>query len=197
MLKRHDVFYEEMEPHLDTLYALGLRLTRSRAEAEDLVQETMLKAYRYIDRYEPGTNARAWLSRILTNTFYNRHRAKKSRPEVLVSDDIYVLEERTEARPEHPLDVEIDDETELYRKMFTDEVRRALESLAEHYRVVVLLADLQELAYKEIAEILDIPIGTVMSRLHRGRKELRERLFEYAHAEGVVREKSEDERMAG
>jgi len=186
MTDRYETFYAEMQPHVDTLYAMAIRMTRDRAEAEDLVQETMLKAFRYIDRYEVGTNARAWLSRILTNTFYNRHRARKARPELLLTDDTYQLEERTAATDPHPLSLYVDEENELYRKVFTDEVRYAIEQLPEHYRVVVLLADLQELAYKEISEILEIPIGTVMSRLHRGRKELRNRLKGYAREEGYL-----------
>lgn len=183
---RYETFYAEMQPHVDSLYAMAVRMTRDRAEAEDLVQETMLKAFRYIDRYQVGTNARAWLSRILTNTFYNRHRAKKARPELLLTDDTYQLEERTAGHETHPLDIDVENEQELYRKLFCDEIRHALEALPPHYRIVVLLADLQELAYKEISEILEIPIGTVMSRLHRGRKDLRQRLKTYAKQEGFA-----------
>lgn len=178
-------FYDEAVPHLDSLYVTALRLTRDPSEAEDLVQEAMLKAFRYFDKYEKGTNCKAWLFKILTNVFINRYNKKRSSKEVLSNDDEgRSLEERVAAPGQNPFVDEILSEQELYHKFFGDEVKRALESLPEEYRLVVLLADLQDFAYKEIAEIMDCPIGTVMSRLFRGRRMLQAALADYAKRQG-------------
>ena len=184
--KERKAYEEEAVAHIDALYGTALRLTKSESDAEDLIQETMLKAFRYFDKYENGTNCKAWLFKIMHNTFINRYRKKQKRKEYLIDDDYRPLQERAEA-PEHtPFHEDFDSEEQLYFKMFGDEVKEALEQVPVDFRMVVLLADLQDFAYKEIAEIMDCPIGTVMSRLYRGRRMLQDQLTEYAKAEGYI-----------
>ena len=165
---------------MPSLYAAALRMTRNPADAEDLVQETYLRAYRGFGGFQEGTNLKAWLYRILTNTYINSYRAKKRRPDETDLDeveDLYLyrrlggLEAAMAGRSA---------EDELLERFTDAEVKEALEALPEKFRMAVLLADVEGFAYKEIAEILDIPIGTVMSRLHRGRKALQKRLYEFA-----------------
>jgi RNA polymerase sigma-70 factor (ECF subfamily) len=179
-------FAEQAMEHADALYTAALRMTRNPAEAEDLVQETFLKAYRGFGGYEQGTNLKAWLYRILTNTFINTYRAKKRRPDESALDeveDLYLyrrlggLEAAAAGRSA---------EDELMDHFTESEVKEALESLPEQFRIAVLLADVEGFSYKEIAEILDIPIGTVMSRLHRGRKGLEKRLYDFAVDRGLA-----------
>jgi RNA polymerase sigma-70 factor (ECF subfamily) len=184
--KLYAEFYAEAVPHLDALFATALRLTKNGNDAEDLVQETMLKAFRYFEKYEKGTNCKAWLFKIMTNTFINRYRKKQKRKEFLVDDDFRPLEERAEAPAQNPFVDIIGDEEQMYFKLFSDEVKAALENVPVDFRMVVLLADLQDFAYKEIAEIMDCPIGTVMSRLYRGRRMLQQELKEYAMRQGLL-----------
>ena len=179
-------FYEEAVPHLDALYATAVRLTKSHGDADDLVQEAMLKAYRYFDKYERGTNCKAWLFKIMTNTFINRYRRAQKRQEYLVDDDYRPLQERAVARAQNPMHEHFGDQDNMFFKLFGDEVKHALEEMPVDFRMVVLLADLQDFAYKEIAEIMDCPIGTVMSRLYRGRRMLQARLVDYARAQGYI-----------
>ena len=181
-----EAFQREAVPHLDALYGTALRMTKSESDAEDLIQETMLKAYRYFDKYEKGTNCKAWLFKIMTNTFINRYRKKQKRKEFLIDDDYRPLQERAEAPAHTPFHESYESEEQLYFKMFGDEVKRALEELPVDFRMVVLLADLQDFAYKEIAEIMECPIGTVMSRLYRGRRMLQAQLAEYARDQGYI-----------
>jgi RNA polymerase sigma-70 factor (ECF subfamily) len=179
-------FADEAMEYMAPLYSAALRMTRNPADAEDLVQETYLKAYRGFGGYTEGTNLKAWLYRILTNTYINSYRAKKRRPDETTLDeaeDLYLyrrlggLEAVTAGRS-------AEDELMDY---FTDqEVKDAIEALPEQFRMAVRLADVEGFSYKEIAEIMDIPIGTVMSRLHRGRKALQKRLFEFASQRGLV-----------
>jgi RNA polymerase sigma-70 factor, ECF subfamily len=172
--------------HMDSLYAGALRMTRNPADAEDLVQETYLKAYRGFGGFEEGTNLKAWLFRILTNTYINRYRQQKRRPDESDIDDVedFYLYRRLGGIDEARISKSAED---VLLEMFTDdEVKEALESLPESFRMAVLLADVEGFAYKEIAEILDIPIGTVMSRLHRGRKALQKRLYDFAVDRGLV-----------
>lgn len=191
--KKDDAFHREAIPHLDALYGTALRMTKDEQEAEDLVQETMLKAHRYFDKYENGTNCKAWLFKIMNNTFINKYRKEQKREEYLIDDDDYrPLQERAEASEPHPFIDDIDSEESLYFKMFADEVKRALEKVPVDFRMVVLLADLQDFAYKEIAEIMDCPIGTVMSRLYRGRRMLQAELVEYAVQNGYVSPEDND-----
>src|SRR3954465_3979684 len=173
-------------PHMDSLYAGALRMTRKPADAEDLVQETYLKAYRGFGGFQEGTNIKAWLYRILTNTYINRYRQQKRRPDETDIDDVedFYLYRRPGGIDEARISKSAED---TMLELFTDdEVKDALESLPETFRMAVLLADVEGFAYKEIAEILDIPIGTVMSRLHRGRKALQKRLYEFAVERGLV-----------
>jgi RNA polymerase sigma-70 factor (ECF subfamily) len=174
--------------HMPSLYSAALRMTRNPADAEDLVQETYLRAFRGFGGFEEGTNLKAWLYRILTNTFINRYRAKKRRPEETDFDDVedFYLYKRMggleEARQSRSAEDELMD-------LFPEaEVKGAVESLPENFRLPVLLADVEGFSYKEIAEILDIPIGTVMSRLHRGRKALQKALYDFAAERGLAPE---------
>lgn len=188
-------FIEEATPHLDALYATAVRLTKNKGDADDLVQEAMLKAYRYFDKYEQGTNCKAWLFKIMTNTFINRYRKSQKRKEYLVDDDYRPLQERAVAPQKNVLHQHFDDQDNMFFQLFGDEVKAALEEMPVDFRMVVLLADLQDFQYKEIAEIMDCPIGTVMSRLYRGRRMLQARLVDYARKQGYVDadEESEDE----
>jgi RNA polymerase sigma-70 factor (ECF subfamily) len=173
-------FADQAMELMPSLYAAALRMTRNPSDAEDLVQETYLRAYRGFGGFQEGTNLKAWLYRILTNTYINTYRAKKRRPDETELDeveDLYLyrriggLEAAMAGRSA---------EDELLERFTDAEVKEAIESLPENFRLAVLLADVEGFAYKEIAEILDIPIGTVMSRLHRGRKALQKRLYQFA-----------------
>jgi RNA polymerase sigma-70 factor, ECF subfamily len=186
-------FAELAMEHMDSLYAGALRMTRNPADAEDLVQETYLKAYRGFGGFEEGTNLKAWLFRILTNTFINRYRQQKRRPDETDLADVedFYLYRRLGGIDEARISKSAED---TLLEMFTDdEVKDALESLPETFRMAVLLADVEGFAYKEIAEILEIPIGTVMSRLHRGRKALQKRLYEFAVDRGLVERTADDD----
>jgi len=165
------------------LYSAALRMTRNSADAEDLVQETYLKAYRSFGSFETGTNLRAWLFRILTNTFINTYRAKQRRP---IESDLGDIEDLYMYRRLPSLGTTRSAEDQLFDLFTDDEVKEALESLPENFRMPVLLADVEGFSYKEIAEMLDVPIGTVMSRLHRGRKGMQKRLWDYAEARGLA-----------
>ena len=184
-------FAELAMEHMSSLYSGALRMTRNPADAEDLVQETYLKAYRGFGGFQEGTNIKAWLYRILTNTYINTYRAKKRRPDETELDeveDLYLyrriggLEAAMAGRSA---------EDELLDRFTDTEVKEAIESLPDNFRLAVLLADVEGFSYKEIAEILDIPIGTVMSRLHRGRKQLQRALWEFASRRGLVPEGAE------
>jgi RNA polymerase sigma-70 factor (ECF subfamily) len=178
-------FADQALEFMPALYSAALRMTRNSADAEDLVQETYLKAYRSFGSFEEGTNLRAWLYRILTNTYINAYRAKQRRPDERDLDeveDLYLY--RRLGALEGVAGRSAEDEL---MDLFTDdEVKAALESLPEQFRLAVYLADVEGFSYKEIAEILEVPIGTVMSRLHRGRKAMQKRLFEYAVERGLT-----------
>jgi RNA polymerase sigma-70 factor (ECF subfamily) len=179
-------FAEEAMQYAPSLYSTALRMTRNAADAEDLVQETYLKAYRGYAGFEEGTNLRAWLFRILTNTYINTYRARQRRPE---ETDLQDVEDLYLYRRLGALEAALASrsaEDELMDVFTDDEVKQALESLPEAFRLAVILADVEGFTYKEIAEMLDIPIGTVMSRLHRGRKAMHKLLFEFAAERGLV-----------
>jgi len=166
------------------LYSAALRMTRNPADAEDVVQETYLKAYRAYHTFQEGTNLKAWLYRILTNTYINRYRKKQRRPnEVELGElqDLYLFRRLGE-----PSGASQSAEEDVLEHFVDADIKQALESLPEHFRMPVLLADVDGFAYKEIAEILDIPIGTVMSRLHRGRKALQQKLWSLAEERGLT-----------
>ena len=176
-------FERDVLPLLPNLYAAALRLTRNPSDAEDLVQEAYLRAFRGFSGFEEGTNLRAWMYRILTNTFINTYRKKQREPVTVQEDDLedwYLYDKLGETG------VEPSAEAEVLRRMPDEDVQRALEDLPEGFRLAVLLADVEGFAYKEIAEILDIPIGTVMSRLHRGRRALEKALWEKVRERGLV-----------
>ena len=188
MAQDADPFEQQALSFLDALYRTGLRMTRSEADAEDLVQETYIRAFRFRDQFTPGTNMKAWLFRILTNTFINAYRRKATQPQTTELDDV---EESTLHRHMTGTGAEASPEPErvVLDSMVDGEIREALEELPEHFRTVVLL-DVEGFAYKEIAEVLDIPIGTVMSRLHRGRKFLQRRLYDLARERGIAAAKA-------
>ena len=171
--------------YLDELYATALRYTKNEKDAEDLVQETFLKAFTNFHRYEKGTNCRAWLFTILTNTFINRFRRKKKEREILNADDLRPIEQNFFNR----------EKAEFYQnpekgalfKTFSQDIKDALAELPVEFRTVVMLADLNDFSYKEIAHILDVPVGTVMSRLFRGRKMMRRFLVDVAYDRGIIR----------
>jgi RNA polymerase sigma-70 factor, ECF subfamily len=170
-------------PLLPNLYSAALRMTRNPADAEDLVQETYLRAYRGFSGFEEGTNLRAWMYRILTNTFINSYRKKQREPVTVQEDDLdewYLFDKLGESG------VEPSAEAEVIRSMPDEDVQKALEALPEGFRLAVLLADVEGFSYKEIAQILGIPIGTVMSRLHRGRRALEKALWEKVRERGLV-----------
>jgi len=173
-------FAEDAMPLMDGLYSAAMRMTRNAADAEDLVQETYLKAFNAYERFEAGTNLKAWMYRILTNSYINAYRKKQRRPDETDIDDIEDLYLYRRLGGAESAVLSRSAEDELLEMFGEDEVKLALEDLPEHYRMPILLADVEGFAYKEIAEILDVPIGTVMSRLHRGRKQLQKRLYSFA-----------------
>jgi RNA polymerase sigma-70 factor (ECF subfamily) len=189
-------FADDAMPFMSSLYSAALRMTRNKSDAEDLVQETYLKAFRGYGGFQEGTNLKAWLYRILTNTYINTYRAKKRRPEQTDLDDVedFYLYRRMGGLEAAKASRSAEDELMDY---FTDsEVKDAIEALPEQFRMAVLLADVEGFQYKEIAEILDIPIGTVMSRLHRGRKSLQKQLFEFAEQRGLTGSRDHDASLA-
>jgi len=180
-----DEFEVEALRHLDALYRTALRMTRSEADAEDLVQETYIRAFRFRDQFTLGTNMKAWLFRILTNTFINTYRRKTSQPEVTDLEGIDEFSLYRRMADDRAASTSPDPEAELLNSVVDTEVTDALEELPEKFRTTVLL-DVEGFSYKEIAEMLSIPIGTVMSRLHRGRKFLQKRLYDLARERGIA-----------
>jgi RNA polymerase sigma-70 factor, ECF subfamily len=170
--------------HLDSLYACGLRMTRDPRDSEDLVQDTMLAAYRFFDKFEPGTNIKAWLFKILTNTFINKYRKRVREREVR---DLVEKDETPSLMSEDVAEKSRDPEMAILGALVSDDVKRALDNVPYDYRLAVVLCDLEEFTYKEIADIMDCPVGTVMSRLHRGRRLLQKSLREYAIEQGIVK----------
>jgi RNA polymerase sigma-70 factor, ECF subfamily len=177
-------FERDVLPLLPSLYSAAMRLTRNPSDAEDLIQETYLRAFRGFAGFQKGTNLKAWLYRILTNSYINTYRKKQREPQIVEGpDDVdeWYLFDRLGGRS-----VEESAETEVLDQIPDQGVKQALESLPERFRLPVLLADVEGFSYKEIAEIMDTPIGTVMSRLHRGRKALEKALWETAKERGLV-----------
>lgn len=180
---RRQAFEQTALPHLDALYGLAIRLTRDEREAEDLVQDAMVRALRFWDRFEPGTNARAWLFTIVANTFYNRYRKARNQRRL----EARVVEEGRQAAVVSAASAEAAaGEARALDMVSTEEIRAAIDELPEDFRVAVLLCDVHDLSYREIAEAMGCPVGTVMSRLHRARRILKRRLHAQAAARGLV-----------
>jgi RNA polymerase sigma-70 factor, ECF subfamily len=178
-------FEAEAMPLLPGLYSAAYRLTRNAADAEDLVQETYLRAFRSFHQFQPGTNLKAWLYRILTNTFINSYRKRQREPQTVSDDEIedwYLYSKMSDEGFEPSA------ETAVLESLPDEDVQEALSSLPEQFRIAVLLADVEGFSYKEIADITGVPIGTVMSRLHRGRKALEKRLWDVVKERGLVRD---------
>jgi len=178
-------FEREALPHLDALFGTAMRLTRNRGDAEDLLQETYLRAYRFFDRYQPGTNCKAWLYRILFNAGMNFLGKKSRQPGGVPFEDVESVLAGAEAAP---LQAPTRGDLAALADLLDDEVQAALAAVPESFRVVVILALVEEFSYKEIAGMLDIPIGTVMSRLYRGRRLLQASLRETARQRGLLRD---------
>jgi RNA polymerase sigma-70 factor (ECF subfamily) len=189
-------FEREALPHLPALYSAAVRLTRNERDAEDLVQDALLRAYRFFDSFQPGTNCKAWLFRILTNVFCNRYREREREHEILTeakSSEANIEQFFAGQQGRRDMD------TALLGRLVSEDVERALAQIPEDFRLAVILADLEDFSYKEIAEIMECPAGTVMSRLYRGRKLLQGLLFDYAVEQGIVdpgRSVQEDARSA-
>ncbi|MGN8225301.1 sigma-70 family RNA polymerase sigma factor [Gracilimonas sp. BCB1] len=175
-------FDEEIIPHMDALYNFALRLTTDPNDAEDLVQDTIVKAYRFFSSYEKGTNAKAWMFRILKNSFINNYRKTSKKPSQVDYDEVSSYYESIRAERTDTSDLE----NLMFREMMDDDLSNALKRLPEDFRTVVLLCDVDGFTYEEIANMLDVPIGTIRSRLHRGRNLLKTELLEYAKKRGYT-----------
>ncbi len=181
-----DEFIADAMQYAPQLFSTALRMTRNKADAEDLVQETFLKGWRSFNTFQEGTNLRAWLFRIMTNTYINKYNAKQRRPQ---ETDLNEVEELFLYRRMGAVDQsQVSAEDQLMNLFTDDEVKNALEELPEQFLLPVLLSDVEGFSYKEIAEMLDTPIGTVMSRLHRGRKQMQKMLYDYALKRGLIDE---------
>ena len=187
MTTRENFTHDAMQ-HAPQLFSTAMRMTRNRSDAEDLVQETFIKAWRSFATYQQGTNLRAWLFRIMTNTYINKYNAQQRKPAETELDDVeeLFLYKRLGSVDQSQLSQSAEDQM---LSLFTDdEVKKALEELPDQFRIPVLMSDVEGFSYKEIAEILEIPLGTVMSRLHRGRKSMQKMLYEYAKGRGLINE---------
>jgi RNA polymerase sigma-70 factor (ECF subfamily) len=177
-------FSSLIEPHLSSLYSTALRMTHNSQDSEDLVQESLFKAYRALDQFKEGTNFRAWIFRILVNTFITAYRKAIKLPQKVSYDDMeeFYLYKRLDTTAT----LQEMSKEDFLDNFFEDDIKNALESLPYHFRLVVLLSDVEGFSYNEIAKIIDAPLGTVMSRLHRGRKLLQRQLWNYAKTRGYV-----------
>jgi RNA polymerase sigma-70 factor, ECF subfamily len=191
--KRRQVFEREALPHLDALYGMALRLTHDERQADDLVQDSLVKAYRFFHKFEEGSNIKAWLFKVLVNTFYNTVRKEKNQHRL-------ELEAEVDSHYDRFLSASTMDgqraEEVLHEKLVMEKLQAEVEKLPPEFRDAVLLCDLHELSYKEIADILGCPVGTVMSRLYRGRRILQKRLYQYALEQGYLRPPAQEESAA-
>lgn len=177
--KKKKEFEEISVQYMNSLYNAAVRLTRDGSDAQDLVQDTYLRAYRFFDKFEKGTNFKAWLFKILKNIYINKYRKQQKSPQMVEISNF----ESTSG-----LASNVTPENEIFDGLLDDDISKAIYSIPEEFRLVIILSDLEGFSYKEISEILECPIGTVMSRLHRGRKLLREILREYARKRGYVKD---------
>ncbi len=186
--KKQREFEDTAMEHTDALYRTALRMTKNTKDAEDLVQETLLKAFRFFDRFEKGTNIKAWLFKIMMNIFINDYRQKSKKPTSMSYEDVddnYLYHQLKFQKSEGG-----DPEGTLFSRIFDDDVKKAIEELPDDFRIVVVLAFLEEFSYQEIAEIAGLQLGTVKSRLHRGRKLLQKSLWDYAVRNGFLKTKN-------
>jgi RNA polymerase sigma-70 factor (ECF subfamily) len=188
-------FTRDTLPLLDSLYASALRMTRNPADAEDLVQETMLRAYRSFDRFEEGTNLKAWMFRIMTNAYINTYRKKQREPKKVSSEEIEDFDLYQELK-NHDDQFSQTPERIVLDSLVDSDIIEAIDDLPEQFRLAVVLSDVEGFSYAEMAEIMDVPLGTVMSRLHRGRKALQKRLWDLARDRGIVRSSRDGNRGA-
>ncbi len=184
--QRYAEFEKEAVPHLDAVYNFALRMTGDEDDADDLVQETYLKAFRFFDKFEKGTNCKAWLFRILKNSFINDYRKTTKEPKKVDYDDVQNFYENIKADEVETQHYEED----AFSNLLDDEISKAISELPEDFRTVVILSDIEGFTYEEIADFVDIPVGTVRSRLHRARKMLYVQLFDYAKVKGFVKKKN-------
>jgi RNA polymerase sigma-70 factor (ECF subfamily) len=184
--KKRREFEETALVHLDLLYNSALQMTRNPEDAEDLIQETFVRAFRFFDKFEKGTNCKAWLFKIMRNNFINRYRKKAKEPmkvdfeevEATIADDI---------RDDILTEGSILDTGKIFQNLVEDDVKEAMDSIPEEFRMAIVLSDIEGFSYQEIADILDCPIGTVRSRISRGRKILQKRLYDFAKKKGIVK----------
>jgi RNA polymerase sigma-70 factor (ECF subfamily) len=194
--ERREVFTRDALPYVDQLFGAAMRYTRNRADAEDLVQDAMAKAYAAFHQYQPGTNLRAWLYRVLSTTYINTYRKKQRRPQEVSADGVranlddagdFSLFDRLEGGSSPSA------EFEVMQRLPAEAVKAALDDLPEQFRTAVYLADVEGFSYAEIAEIMETPIGTVMSRLHRGRTALQKGLYDHAVRHGILSRSDADD----
>lgn len=177
---RHREFEKEVIPHMSAMYNFALRMTADEEDAQDLVQETLMKAYRFFDSFEKGTNCKAWLFRILKNSFINKYRKTAKEPNKIDYDEIKDFYNIIKEESADPNDLE----SQLFGEVLDDDITGALQRIPADFRAVVVLCDIEGLTYEEIAEMVGCPVGTVRSRLHRGRKLLKDSLQDYARSRG-------------
>lgn len=183
------LFKKEMVPHMSLLYNFAIRTTGNADDAKDLLQDTFLKAYRFIDKYEKGTNAKAWLFRIMKNSFINDYRKSSRAPDQVNYDEIAEYYDLVREKTSDGNDLR----RQVFDNLLDDEVVAAMESLTEEFRTIIILSDLEGLTYEEIAEILNIPLGTVRSRLHRARKVMQKKLRAFAVKNGYIKNTANEE----
>jgi RNA polymerase sigma-70 factor, ECF subfamily len=183
------LFKKEMVPHTNLLYNYAIKTTGSTDDAKDLLQDTFLKAYRFIDKYEKGTNAKAWLFRIMKNSFINDYRKSSRAPDQVDYDEIAEYYDLVRERTGEGNDLR----QQMFDNLLDDEVVNAMEGLTEEFRTIIILSDLEGLTYEEIAEILNIPLGTVRSRLHRARKVMQKKLRTFAEKNGYIKSGAAEE----
>lgn len=182
-LKKQEDFNEEIIPHLDATYNYALRLTTDPNDAEDLLQDSIVKAFRFFSSYQKGTNARAWLYRIVKNSYINNYRKAARQPQHVDYEEVATYYETIRSEQSDTTDFQ----TQYYRGEYDDDFKKALDDLPEDFRTPLLLCDVEDFTYEEIANMLDVPIGTVRSRLHRGRNLLKEKIKEVAQRRGYLK----------